>query len=104
MTGAYPAPSRSDIAKFYAQTGLETVILLISASQVTWGDRRKLLVEMGDGSHKLFPPGWPQITILLISASQVARIIRMNNQWLAFFLLLLLLGCFFVLFFLFIYF
>jgi hypothetical protein len=32
------------------------------------------------GSHELFPLGWPQITILLISASRVAGITGMSYQ------------------------
>jgi hypothetical protein len=35
------------------------------------------------GSHELFAPGWPPTVILLISASQVARIISMSHWHLA---------------------
>jgi hypothetical protein len=41
------------------------------------------LVILKMGSCELFPPGWPQITILLISASQVAKIAGRSHWHLA---------------------
>jgi hypothetical protein len=53
------------------------VVFLISASWVAWDDRCMLLLSIisWDEILQTFCLGWPQTTILLISAFQAARII-----------------------------